>query len=133
MKKSDRTLSMLEDALIRIISGNPMRVDPDRRLSIKSVAEEAGLHQSTIHTRYPEFRDKIMNILGGSKAKTKNQKNSDEHTPLDNSAALRAEILDLRNLITQMASENARLELENLNFKAILESNNVFTFPSQRK
>jgi hypothetical protein len=130
MKKSDKTLSALEDALIRIVSGDPIRVDPDRRLSIKSVAEEAGLHHSTIHTRYPEFRDKIMNILGGNKAKSKNEKVSGSSTPVDNSAGLRAEILTLRNLITQMASENARLELENVKLKALLESDNVIAFPS---
>lgn len=132
MKKSDKTLCGLEDSLIRIISGNPIRVHPDRRLSIKSVAEEAGLHPSTIHTRYPEFRDKIMNILGGSKAKVKNEKASARSTAGDNSTALRAEILNLRSLITQMASENARLELENVNLKALLKSNNVITFPAPR-
>lgn len=43
MSKSQITRVELENALKRILSGKTMRIDPNRKISVKAVEEEAGL------------------------------------------------------------------------------------------
>lgn len=52
-----KTKHNIEMAIHRIISGRPKITT--RELSISSVAEEAGVSNSTIHNRYPELAEKI--------------------------------------------------------------------------
>ncbi|TDX21104.1 hypothetical protein DFO67_1491 [Modicisalibacter xianhensis] len=56
---SDQTRRAIELAISRITRGRPKTVQPGRKLSIASVAEEAGLSNATIHNRYPDLAELI--------------------------------------------------------------------------
>jgi hypothetical protein len=53
----------------RIEVGRPKVVSIDRKMSIASVAQEAGLKASTIHTRYPEIAEEIRQRSGAKEAR----------------------------------------------------------------
>jgi hypothetical protein len=59
---STNTATRIKQAIVRIEKGRTKTVTPDRKLSIASVAEETGIHRSTIINRHPilaqEIRDK---------------------------------------------------------------------------
>ena len=54
----------LLDALKRIQHGRTRIVESSRKLSIASVAEEAGMSRATIHNRYPRVAEEIRTALG---------------------------------------------------------------------
>lgn len=58
MSKRDNTLLILEEALTRLLSGNPRRVPPARKLSARAVETEAGLSNGSAYY-YPEIIEKI--------------------------------------------------------------------------
>lgn len=55
----DNTRKEIELAIKRIQTGQVRKVDSKRRLTILSVAEEAGVSDSLIHNRYPELAHRI--------------------------------------------------------------------------
>lgn len=61
MSKRDNTHAILEEALARIISGEPRRVPLSRKLSARSVEIEAGLSNGSAYY-YPEFIEKISKL-----------------------------------------------------------------------
>jgi hypothetical protein len=56
---SDQTRRAIELAVSRITKGRPKNVQPSRKLSIASVAEEACISNATIHNRYPDLAEFI--------------------------------------------------------------------------
>lgn len=58
MGKSENTLLALEAALQRIAEGNPKRIPPTRKLSVRAVEEEANLGNGSGYY-YPEFVEKV--------------------------------------------------------------------------
>lgn len=63
MKRDTR--KELQLAIARIKHGRTKVVDRGRRLSILSVAEEAGLSPATIHNRYPDIAQAIREAVAG--------------------------------------------------------------------
>ena len=61
-------------SISRIEKGKPKTVSSTRKLSIASVAEEAGIHRSTIINRYPELALKINKKSGLSSKSTNSDK-----------------------------------------------------------
>ncbi|MFC4700803.1 hypothetical protein ACFO4O_11585 [Glaciecola siphonariae] len=61
MNKSETTLSVLQEALQRLISGQPQRVSKTRRISVRAVEEEAGMGDGSAYY-YSGFIKKIKNI-----------------------------------------------------------------------
>ncbi|MBB1440970.1 hypothetical protein H5202_20385, partial [Shewanella sp. SG41-4] len=57
MLKSENTLLALEAALGRIIQGKPKRIPTHRKLSVRSVEEEANLGNGSGYY-YPDFVEK---------------------------------------------------------------------------
>lgn len=60
MTKSEKTRLALEEALTRILIGNPRRVPQSRKLSVRSVETEAGASNGSAYY-YPEVIEKIAN------------------------------------------------------------------------
>lgn len=58
------TAKKIKQAVVRIEKGRPKIVGSDRKLSITSVAEEAGIHRSTIINRHPLLADEINKKTG---------------------------------------------------------------------
>lgn len=61
MSKKDNTLLRLEAALDRILRGEPQRIAPSRKLSVRAVEEESGLGNGSAYY-YTEIIDKIIKI-----------------------------------------------------------------------
>lgn len=53
-------------AILRIEKGQPKIVAPDRKLSIAAVADEAGIHRTTIINRHKIIADEIRRRSGTS-------------------------------------------------------------------
>jgi hypothetical protein len=62
-RKDSRTKD-LRLAILRIEKGRASKVPKNARLSISSVAVEAGIAPSTIHTRYPDIAELIREKIG---------------------------------------------------------------------
>ena len=96
-------------AITRIEKGKAKVVSSSRKLSIASVADEAGVHRSTIINRYPELAQLIKDKSGYiSKNKSSDKKR----------------ISDLEIKLANARSEN--IELKKQLAKAIsLQANNI--------
>lgn len=131
MRNKLKTAEALEAALARIIGGTPLRIDPGRPLSIKSVADEAGIAPSTIHTRHPDFLDKLRRLISPTKGKPQRSPEiSSEIDSLRNAnRRLREELSELRDLLAKMASENARLEIDLIDLKAGMAKGKILSHP----
>ncbi len=70
---SAETEKKIRQALLRIKKGLPKIVSVERKLSMSAVADEAGIHLSTIINRYPVIADEIRGVTG-KKAKTYNSR-----------------------------------------------------------
>lgn len=57
--RGELTAKAIRQAILRIEQGRPKVVKPGRKLSIKSVAEEAGVSRATIHNNHPGLAERI--------------------------------------------------------------------------
>lgn len=89
------TENKIKLAIARIEKGKPKIIAIDRKLSLASVAEEAGIHRTTIINRYPLLADEIRD-KSGLKPK---QHNSDKQ-----------KILDLEEKLAMAKAENISLK-----------------------
>ena len=119
MSKSENTKLKLEEALSRILNGNPCLVPASQKLSVKAVEEEAGLGSGSIYY-YKDIVAKIKDY--STKQKTQNNnlnfyesKIKDLKMKLSNETRLkekyRNEINGLKNKLANMASQHNRLAL----------------------
>lgn len=117
MSARDTKVDALRLAIKRIETGRVKTVPPGTRLSISSVAAEAGLAPSTIHTRYPDIAESIREKTGRSaKAQRLKQKETDLTTKgLLNSK--NREIAELRRLLESVTSRLASTTIELQQFK----------------
>lgn len=125
MPRRDATLQTLSLALNRIERGTPKKIAPGRKLSVMALAEEAGIHPSTIHTRYPAIAEKVRLEVNRGVRIQRDKKTAELQKMKNCNAALRKELNEARALISKIASENARLICENSELKAIQTSRKV--------
>ena len=125
MGKSGQTRKDLQLALRRVETGRVRQIKPGRKLSISAVAEEAGLHPATVHTRYPDIAEQIRQRLnrGVREQLTTGQKEKDKLR--QRNQRLRAELSESQQLLRKIASENARLLVEVEELRALVESERV--------
>ncbi|MCM5510794.1 hypothetical protein [Vibrio sp. SCSIO 43169] len=119
MSKSQITRVELENALKRILSGKTERIDPNRKISVKAVEEEAGLGDGSAYY----YKDIISTIKDAAirhspKLKTQNvyeAKISSLRERLKKEAKLkekyRGQVEDLKSQLANMASQHNRLAL----------------------
>lgn len=132
MSRRDKTLQELLLALHRIERGTPRIVDPKRKLSILAVAEEAGVHATTIHTRYPDIAEQVRKRKARTSRMQRDEKAQELHEARQNNRELRRQLAELAALIRSLTSQNATLVMENLQMKAILRSENVRFLPQMK-
>lgn len=113
MNKSVLTIHNLNKAVERILSGKTIRISPDRKLSIKSVEEEAGLGDGTAYY-YKDFVKSLKERIVQGKASTPSDVTSIEISKLRekyrNEARLkvkyREQIKELNNKLSLLAAQN---------------------------
>ena len=125
MGKSDQTRQALRLALRRVETGRVRQIKPGRKLSISAVAEEAGVHPATVHTRYPDIAEQIRQRLNRGIRTQLTTGQQEKEQLRQQTRRLRAELSETRQLLRKMASENARLVIEIEELRALVESERV--------
>lgn len=119
---SDQTRRAIELAISRITRGRPKHVQPSRKLSIASAAEEAGISNATIHNRYPDLAELI---------RQKTNKESREQLAKKEKALQGADLLvkELRDTLAERDADLKRIAIVNLRLstekKALQEQNTL--------
>jgi AcrR family transcriptional regulator len=119
--KSEATRKTISQAFLRIEKGRPRVVDKGRKISIASVAKEAGLSRATIHKCYPDIAEKIRAVSGKAVLTQRNQKHQELKGEKEKNRALRLQLAELRGKIEVLASKNATLTLKNNELQALVE------------
>ena len=107
--KGNATRASIVLALNRIEKGRAKIVASDRRISIASVAEEAGVSRALIHNNYPEIAERILGVSGKGIRRQRDKKRSQLLVEQNRNRALREENSRLRELNRKMATEVANL------------------------
>ncbi len=130
--RGELTAQAIRQAIVRIEKGRPKVVSPRRKLSIKSVAEEAGVSRATIHNNHPGLAERIREA-GNKTARTqRDEKNAQLKELRAKYTALREEHIRARELNQDMASKMATLVAENQRLRAIAGNKKVVAFPSKK-
>ena len=123
--KGEQTRKAIRQAIVRIEKGRPRIVKAGRKLTIASVAEEAGVSRATLHNRYPDLAERIRETGNKAVRKQRDAKHSDLQAEKQKNRELRDELAELRVTLAKIVSENASLVRENQRLEAINSSNNV--------
>lgn len=119
MNKSQITRVELECALKRILSGNTERIDPNRKLSVKAVEEEAGLGDGSAYY-YKDIVAIIKEAVIRNSPKVKKQniyedKIADLRERLANEKRLKEkyykQVEEYKEKLCEMASQHNKLAL----------------------
>lgn len=126
---SDQTRRAIELAISRITRGRPKIVQQGRKLSIASVAEEAGISNAAIHNRYPDLAELI---------RQKTNKESKEKLVQKAKALQGADqmVKDLREALAERDADLKRIAIVNLRLSAekkdLQEQNALLTKENDR-
>lgn len=123
--KSELTRQKIKQAIVRIQYNRPKVIAKDRKLSISSVAQEAGISRASLHNNYPDIIKRIQEI-----------NNAVSPTPIDKkdyslkklqaiNKELRLEIRQINSELSKIASINATILMENARLNSIVDSNNI--------
>jgi len=115
-KPADTREKDLQQALYRIERGRAKT--GEKKVSISSVAREAGVSAALIHNHYPRIAEAIRNAQGRSSRAQRDIKNQDLNAERERNRELRKEIEELRDKVARLASINEVLINENLVLKA---------------
>lgn len=105
-ERKSRTLHELQLALARLQRKG-------LKVSIKAVAQEAGVDPSLIHHTYPDFAEEVRAVLGRTTRQRAAALGDDLKEARARSAGLLKEVASLRADLQKMASVNLTLTLEN--------------------
>ncbi|BBI71629.2 hypothetical protein ACXGSL_15485 [Vreelandella aquamarina] len=129
--RGELTAKAIRQAIVRIEKGRPKVVKPGRKLSIQSVAEEAGVSRATIHNNHPGLAERIRESGNKAVRAQRDEKNTELKELRAKYTGLRQEHVHARELNRDMASEMATLVAENQRLRAIAENKKVIGFPSK--
>lgn len=121
-KKSshEETRAALLEAIARLRSGDPQRVDRGTRITVSSVAREAGIHRTTLYNHHADIVAQIHGLLDDGGV----QRPGPQHSALAEARrqhrALRAIIEQLQEDKQRLAQHNYALRRENEELKSQL-------------
>lgn len=111
MTKSENTRLALEEALTRILTGDPRRVSRSRKLSVRAVETEAGASNGSAYY-YPEIIEKIK------KNKKKTTLSAAPHSATSGVEVWKAKALEAGRLKSKFRDECNELKLLNAQIAA---------------
>jgi hypothetical protein len=123
--RGDKTRHRLAMAILAIKKGRPKIVATTRKLSISSVAEEAGVTAALIHNRYPDIAEEIRGFTNKTALEKRNKTLESLRISMATNRELRAEIRQLKADLSKLASLNASLMLQNEDYASRVDSTNV--------
>lgn len=95
------------------------------KISVASVAREAGISTSLIHNHYPSIAEAIREVQGRSSRAQRDAKTEELKVEREKNKSLRQEVETLRGRIERLASINEVLIAENLVLKATAKDSKV--------
>lgn len=101
------------------------------KISIASVAREAGISTALIHNHYPHIAEEIRVAAGRSSRSQRDAKHEHLKEAHERNRVLRKEIEKLELLVGNLASENEVLIAENRELKAISKASNIDALRTQ--
>ncbi|EKM5743699.1 hypothetical protein PU345_002991 [Enterobacter kobei] len=110
MNKHDMTVLRLQEALGRILTGKPVRIMTDRKLSVRAVEDEAGLGNGSAYY-YPDIVNKIRYEKHLSTIRTSSAARS-------GNAKWKEKALEAERLKTKFSCENKTLKELNASIAA---------------
>lgn len=115
----EERVRQLKLAVRRVETGRSHRVEKGAKLNFQSVAAEAELSASTIHTRYPEIAELIREKMGKAMRIQRDKKQDELKKCMARNRALRAEIvqlkMDLASVTSRYATATIRLRQHEAN------------------
>ena len=112
-------------AIVRMEKGKPKVVSSDRKISIKAVAEEAGVSDSLIHKDHSDLVRRIYKNNDKDYRSERDKKHQELKAERVKSKELRGRVAELESQSRKLASINARLELELTTLRWVKNSQNV--------
>lgn len=103
------------------------------KLSVASVAREAGVSSALIHNHYPRIAEAIREAQGRSSREQRNLKGEELKAEREKSRALRHEVEVLRASLAKLASINEVLLSENMILSAKLMAPKLIDMEKKRK
>lgn len=133
MGKRDKTRSAILLAIRRIENGRTRVVEVGRKLSIASVAEEAGVSDSLIHTRYPDLAKRIRKVRVDALGDQTKARNDAAKLSKAKVAELKVELRQLQAEFAALADRNHVLTIENRYLRSHQNSGKVVPISSGRR
>lgn len=115
-KPADTREKELKLSILRIQKGRS-KVG-ENKLTIASVAREAGVSTALIHNHYPHIAEEIRHAQGRSSRAQRDDKHHELMNERNKSKELRREVEQLRQMVSKLASINEVLLDENRTLKA---------------
>ena len=122
---SETTEKKLKAALLRLKHGKTKIVSSDRKINIRSLAEEAGVSDSTIHNRYPSIASEVRELIDQTYKSKSGKKQKSLKIEKEKTKNLRNYIAELEEENRKLVSINATLMVENKQLKSETLSENV--------
>jgi len=120
------TRAELRRAILRIEHRRPKRIAKDCcRLNISMVAREAGVTPACIHNNYPDVAEAIRRRARKDPGSAQEAHRTEVKRLVETIRQLRQRLKASENDVVHIASENARLLVENAVLRSQLNSRNV--------
>ena len=132
MPKRNDTHNKIRMAIVRMEKGKPKVVSSDRKISIKAVAEEAGVSDSLIHKDHSDLVRRIYKNNDKDYRSERDEKHQELKAERVKSKELRGRVAELESQLLKLASINARLELELTTLRSVKNSQNVTEFRDKK-
>ena len=114
-------------ALLRIKKGRPSVINIKRKLSVASLAEEAGTTRANIYNNYPEIIKSVQLELDGDLKSQKKNKENELRLVKKSRTKHRKEIEELRYQVRKLTSQNATLNNEVIQLRSVVKNKNIST------
>lgn len=113
-------------AIVRIENGRPNIVSPSRKMSVASVAEEAGVSRALIHRDCPDLLERIRCGVNKGVRQQRDAKQAELNKYKERNKELRSEITELKAMLEKVQSQNAALIRKNMALSNTqVKSNNI--------
>ena len=132
MPKRNDTHNKIRMAIVRMEKGKPKVVSSDRKISIKAVAEEAGVSDSLIHKDHSDLVRRIYKNNDKDYRSERDKKHQELKAERVKSKELRGRVAELESQLRKLTSINAWLELELTTLRSVKNSQNVTEFRGKK-
>ncbi|ASW80143.1 TetR family transcriptional regulator (plasmid) [Shewanella sp. HL-SH4] len=113
-QKEKATHKMVRLAIIRIEKGRPKVVSDKRKMSVASVAEEAGVSRALIHRDCPDLLERIKGGVNKGIRQQRDAKQTELNEYKDRNRELRSEVAELKAMLAKVQSQNATFIRKNM-------------------